>query len=100
METLKITIDKTFDFVSEDSIKGFKNNLEKYNAALDDKSGKGNDFLGWVNLPSSISESELKEIEDVAAYFKKETEVVVVVNGSSACFTFFSSNKYNSICTT
>jgi glucose-6-phosphate isomerase len=79
METLKITIDKAFDFVSEDSIKGFKNNLEKYNAALDDKSGKGNDFLGWVNLPSSISENELKEIEAVAAYFKKETEVVVVV---------------------
>lgn len=79
METLKITINKTFDFVSESSIKGFKSNLEKYNAALDDKTGKGNDFLGWVNLPSSISENELKEIEAVAAYFKKETEVVVVV---------------------
>jgi len=63
METLKITIDKAFDFVSKETINGYKTNLEKYNAALDDKTGKGSDFLGWVNLPSSISESELKEIE-------------------------------------
>jgi glucose-6-phosphate isomerase len=51
---------------------GNKTNLEKYNAALDDKTGKGSDFLGWVNLPSSISESELKEIEAVAALFKRK----------------------------
>lgn len=79
METLKLTIDKVFECVSKEAIYGYKNELEKYNAALDDKTGKGSDFLGWVNLPSTISEAEIKDIEAVAAFFKKETEVVVVV---------------------
>jgi glucose-6-phosphate isomerase len=79
METLKINVDKVFGFVTKEAVYGYKSEIEKYNAALDDKTGKGNDFLGWVNLPTSIAEKELKEIEAVAATFKKETEVVVVV---------------------
>jgi glucose-6-phosphate isomerase len=79
METLKINVDKVFGFVSKETVYGYKSEIEKFNAALDDKTGKGNDFLGWVNLPSSISENDIKEIESVAATFKKETEVVVVV---------------------
>lgn len=79
METLKLNIDKVFGFVSKETVYGYKKDIENYNAALDDKTGKGNDFLGWVNLPSSIKESELKEIENVAASLKKNCEVVVVV---------------------
>jgi glucose-6-phosphate isomerase len=79
METLKINVDKVFGFVSKETVYGYKSEIEKFNTALDDKTGKGNDFLGWVNLPSSISENDIKEIESVAATFKKETEVVVVV---------------------
>jgi glucose-6-phosphate isomerase len=58
METLKLTIDKVFECVSKEAIYGYKDELEKYNTALDDKTGKGSDFLGWVNLPSTISEAE------------------------------------------
>jgi glucose-6-phosphate isomerase len=79
METLKINVDKIFDFVSKESVAGYKKEMEAYNAALDNKTGKGNDFLGWINLPSSISDAELKGIEDVAQNFKKNCEVVVVV---------------------
>jgi Glucose-6-phosphate isomerase len=79
METLKLNIDKVFGFVPKDTVYAYKKDIEKFNAALDDKTGKGNDFLGWVNLPSSIKESELKEIEEVAASLKKNCEIVVVV---------------------
>jgi glucose-6-phosphate isomerase len=79
METLKVNVEKVFGFVSKETVYGYKSEIEKFNATLDDKTGKGNDFLGWINLPSSISEKELKEIEEVASVFKKETEVVVVV---------------------
>ena len=79
METLKINIDKVFGFVTKEQVYAYKSDIEKYNTALDDKTGKGNDFLGWVNLPSSITDSELKEIEEVAAKLKKEAEVVVVI---------------------
>ena len=79
METLKLDIDKVFSFVPKETIYGYKKELEAYNTALDDKTGKGNDFLGWVNLPSSIKDSELKEIETIAASLRKNCEVVVVV---------------------
>ena len=79
MDTLKIDVSKVYGFVPKETVFGLKSDLEKYNAALDDKTGKGNDFLGWVNLPSSITDGELKEIESVAATFKKQTEIVVVI---------------------
>jgi glucose-6-phosphate isomerase len=79
METLKIKIDKIFDFVKKEDVYGYEAEIKKHNQALHDKTGKGNDFLGWVNLPSSITDKEIKEIEDVAETFKKKCEVVVVV---------------------
>ena len=79
METLKLTIDKIFGFVPKETVYSYKKDMEAYNTALDNKTGKGNDYLGWVNLPSSINESELKDIENVAASLKKNCEVVVVV---------------------
>jgi glucose-6-phosphate isomerase len=79
MENLKIKIDKIYDFVKKDAVYAFAEATAKNNKALHDKSGKGNDFLGWVNLPSSITESELEDLETVAENFRKKCEVVVVI---------------------
>lgn len=45
---------------------------------LKNKTGKGNDFLGWVDLPSEITEANLQEITSVAEELKKKCEVFVV----------------------
>ena len=79
METLKIKIDKVFDFVKKESVYAFSDEIKKHNKALHDKSGKGNDFLGWVNLPSSISEGDIKEIQSVADTLREKCEVVIVI---------------------
>jgi glucose-6-phosphate isomerase len=47
--------------------------------ALEKKTGKGNDFLGWINLPSAISEAELLDMEKTAAMISKQVEAVVVI---------------------
>jgi glucose-6-phosphate isomerase len=47
--------------------------------ALYEGTGKGNDFLGWVKLPASIDEDILSRIEAVAEFYRKNTEIVVVV---------------------
>ncbi|PLX12785.1 MAG: glucose-6-phosphate isomerase, partial [Marinilabiliales bacterium] len=49
------------------------------NLALHNKTGKGNEFLGWVDLPDSISNDFIREIQDVASDFRKKLEAVVVV---------------------
>ena len=36
------------------------------NSLLHSGKGAGNDFLGWVNLPSSITDQEMAEIKSVA----------------------------------
>ena len=41
--------------------------------------GAGNDFLGWVNLPSSISDEHLREIKAVAEKLRQRAEVVICI---------------------
>lgn len=79
MEKIHLRIDNVFDFVSKDKIYGLAKDAEKWNKALHEKTGKGNDFLGWVNLPSAITSKQIKEIEKVAEHFRKNCEIVVVI---------------------
>jgi len=79
MENIKIDISKTFGFIQEKEVYNIAENARKAAEALENKSGKGNDFLGWVSLPSSIKEEELKDIEMTAAAMRKEIDVLVVI---------------------
>jgi glucose-6-phosphate isomerase len=79
MENLKVEIDNIFGFVSKDEVFGYKNEISKHIDALNSKTGKGNDFLGWMNLPSAITEEELARVEKSANFFKANTEIVVVI---------------------
>ncbi len=79
MENLKIDISKTLSFISKEKVEGYKPEVAKHLKALYEKSGKGSDFLGWVNLPSSINESHLNDIEATAAGLKAKADIVVVI---------------------
>jgi glucose-6-phosphate isomerase len=79
METLKIDISKIFGFVPGEDIYKLENKVIEAIKALENKTGKGNEFLGWVNLPSSISEAGLKDIEITAAKIKQQVDAVVVI---------------------
>ncbi len=56
-----------------------KKQAEAANTLLTDKTGAGNDFLGWVNLPTSITEEQITEITAQAAKLKSVAEVVVCI---------------------
>lgn len=79
MDFIKLDIEKVFDFVDKDIVVGLKAKAEAANKALEEKTGKGNDFLGWVNLPSSITEEQLDDIETTAAKIRNQVDVVVVI---------------------
>ncbi|MGD9930756.1 MAG: glucose-6-phosphate isomerase [Mangrovibacterium sp.] len=80
MKSIALKFDKTFDFVSKEAVYGYAETMKKHNEALHNKTGKGNDFLGWVNLPSSISEAELADYEATANVLQaKKIELFVVV---------------------
>jgi len=76
---LKIDISKAFGFVPKEAVYGLADATAAAALALENKTGAGNDFLGWVNLPSSISEKELAEIEATAAKIRPQVDAVVVI---------------------
>jgi len=74
-----LNIKQVSDFLSEEDILKQSAQATACNQALHDGSRAGNDFLGWVTLPSSITEEVLREIEDAAAVLRSLCEAVVVV---------------------
>ncbi|MBV5312291.1 MAG: glucose-6-phosphate isomerase [Prolixibacteraceae bacterium] len=80
MEKISLNFNKTFDFISKDSIFSYKEEIENHNRALFNKTGKGNDFLGWTNLPTSITEAELVDFESTASKLvSKDIDIFVVI---------------------
>jgi len=79
MDSIQLNIKNLAGIVSEEEILRKSELATSANNALYDGSREGSDFLGWVNLPSSISEEELRDIEDAATILRTNCEVVVVV---------------------
>jgi glucose-6-phosphate isomerase len=78
METIGLKIEKTEGFISKESIYANAAKAATANKALHYKTGKGNDFLGWLTLPSSIEESFLDDIQKTADLLRSKCDVVVI----------------------
>jgi len=83
MENFKINIENIYTFLSKETISKYASEMEKNNIVLNEKTGKGNDFLGWVKLPTSISADEISEMQATAGSFSKYEVVVVIGIGGS-----------------
>ena len=80
MKNISLNLKNVYGFVPKAKIDGFKPQSEAANLALRTKTGKGNDFLGWVDLPGSIGEYELADIEKTVQKLQvKHLEVFVVI---------------------
>ena len=66
-------------FVSESQINELKEKSLKMNKSLHDKSGKGSDFVGWVNLPNELHEDFLNDIEKTAENLRQKSDFVVII---------------------
>ena len=65
--------------VSESDINALRPVAEAAARTLADGDGAGNDFLGWLHLPSSIDETQLVAVEQCAARLRQDCEFVVAV---------------------
>jgi len=79
MSNLKVDYSKTLGFISKADVLAYKDAVKQNITALYKQTGKGNDFLGWVNLPSSISAAEIADIKATAQKMRQLCEVVVVI---------------------
>ena len=78
MTKLKVNLAKAANYISLNELALFESEIKLHRANIYKKTGKGNDFLGWVNLPSSISEELLAKIESDAKAMQQHSDVVVV----------------------
>ncbi|MBR0432587.1 MAG: glucose-6-phosphate isomerase [Bacteroidaceae bacterium] len=75
---LKLDITKTAPFVSTETINGYADQVAAAQTALEAGTCPGNDFLGWLHLPSSITPEFLADIKATAAVLRQECDAVVV----------------------
>ena len=67
------------NFFNENELKQIKPYVELANEVLTSKSGAGNDFLGWVDLPETYDKDEFARIKKAAEKIKNDSEVLVVI---------------------
>lgn len=75
---ISLNIEKTFGFISEEAVNAYEAQVKTAREALENGTGKGNDFLGWLHLPSSISAEFLADIKATANVLRENCEVVVI----------------------
>ena len=66
-------------FVSEKEIKEYDSKATLALKNLIEKTGKGNDFVGWVNYPMEISEKEFDDINEAAKEIRSISKTLVVI---------------------
>ncbi|MDD3076669.1 MAG: glucose-6-phosphate isomerase [Proteiniphilum sp.] len=79
MDSIQLNIKQVLGFLQEEEILNQAPHATACNQALHDGSREGSDFLGWVDLPSSITEEVFREIEDAATVLRTRCDAVVVV---------------------
>ncbi len=78
MENIKLNIDKVTNFVSKEEILALEPQVKKAQQALEEGTLPGNDFLGWLHLPTSITKEFIEEIKACAETLRSNCDVVVV----------------------
>lgn len=101
----EVTLDysKTAGFVTEEEIVNMKSTALSAKETLVTKSGAGNDFLGWIDLPVDYDKEEFARIKKAAEKIKSDSDVLLVVGiggsylGARAAIEFLSHSFANNL---
>ena len=101
----KVTFDysKAKSFVSENEVENIKGQVLAAKELLVSRTGAGNDFLGWVDLPIDYDKEEFARIKKAAAKIQGDSEVLLVLGiggsylGARAAINFLRHSFYNTV---
>lgn len=101
----KVTFDysKAASFISEEEVGYMSKLVDNAKKELLDKTGAGNDFLGWLDLPVDYDKEEFARIQKAAAKIQSDSEVLVVIGiggsylGARAAIEFLRHGFYNNV---
>lgn len=90
-------------FISDEEITMIEASAEQAKKILLDKTGAGNDFLGWIDLPVNYDKEEFSRIQKAAEKIQQDSEVLLVIGiggsylGARAAIEFLRHSFYNSV---
>ncbi len=101
----KVTFDysKAMGFLSADEIAGMKCQAEAAKKVLVEKTGQGNDYLGWIDLPVDYDKEEFARIKEAAKKIQSDSDVLLVIGiggsylGARAAIEFLRHGFYNNV---
>lgn len=100
-KTVSFDYSKAGKFLGADELQNFKTITLNARDTLLSKTGAGNDFLGWIDLPVCYDKEELERIKATAKKIKEDSDVLLVVGiggsylGARAAIEFLSHSFYN-----
>ncbi len=78
MENIKLDITKAAQFLNAGVVEGYEPKVNEAQEALEKGTCPGNDFLGWLHLPTETTTEFLDSVQAVADTLREKCEVVVV----------------------
>ena len=103
MGQVKFDYSKTAGYVHEHEVESMTALTESARKLLLSKSGAGNDYLGWIDLPVDYDKEEFARIKKAAEKIKSDSDVLVVIGiggsylGARAAIEFLGHNFFNSV---
>ena len=103
MNKLSLDLSNVSSFVSEEKLMGMEEEVKAAVKTLEEGTGAGNDFLGWINLPTDYDKEEFDRIKKAAEKIKADSDVLVVVGiggsylGARAAIELLSHTFYNKL---
>ncbi len=91
------------DFIGENELCGIKSQVLAAHKMVEEKSGLGNDFLGWVDLPKNYDKQEFARIKAAAEKIRSDSDILIVIGiggsylGARAAIEFLHSQFYNNL---
>ena len=100
-KNVKFDYTKALDFFSKEEIEMIAPQVSAAHKAMHEKTGAGNDFLGWVDLPVNYDKEEFERIKKAADKIKNDSKALIVIGiggsylGARAAIEFCTSQNYN-----
>ncbi|HAS78203.1 MAG TPA: glucose-6-phosphate isomerase [Ruminococcus sp.] len=101
--SVKLNTKYVAPFLGNDAFESIKAEVEAAHDELHNGTGKGNDFLGWLNLPENYDKEEFARIKAAAEKIKKNSDILIVIGiggsylGARAAIEMMKSPFYNNL---
>lgn len=101
MKKISFDYSKASNFLSENEVKFMEPQVNAVAKMLEEQTGPGNDFLGWLNLPKDYDKEEFSRIKEAAKKIQNTCDVLLVVGiggsylGARAAIEFLTNSFYN-----